>query len=211
MTGDIVAWIFLDSGVLVAGSLSWRAERGGRGGSGVSDGFGPDVVFAVFAAAVSALSEAVSRYLGLRGEYLLRGIRSLTDGKSDFGLPWPEMMPGSLGRYFVRRRQTAASASAPDAAVASAPPAAMVAQIMSHPLVAASADQASPPDRSGDKADVQRGPAEAAVVPVGPDVRQGTDRHPGNAGRPARYRSCRGRGLLLDQYFRRGSAVTFGI
>ena len=37
------------------------------------------IVFAVLAAAASAATEAVSRFLGLRGEYLLRGLRTLID------------------------------------------------------------------------------------------------------------------------------------
>jgi hypothetical protein len=43
------------------------------------------LVFAVTAAATSAATEMVARLLGLRGEYLLRGLRSLVDGdaKSD--------------------------------------------------------------------------------------------------------------------------------
>jgi hypothetical protein len=36
--------------------------------------------FAVLAALTSALTEAVSRYLGLRGDYLLQGFRALVDG-----------------------------------------------------------------------------------------------------------------------------------
>ena len=54
-------------------------------------------IFATFAAAVSAISEAVARYFGLRGEYLLRGVRSAVDGKSDFRLRTP------LSRYSPRR------------------------------------------------------------------------------------------------------------
>ena len=48
-------------------------------------------VFATFAALVSMGTEAISRFIGLRGEYLLRGIRSLVDGKSDFEMSWPDV------------------------------------------------------------------------------------------------------------------------
>jgi hypothetical protein len=40
-------------------------------------------VFAVLAALTSALTEAVARFLGLRGDFLLRGIRALVDGQVD--------------------------------------------------------------------------------------------------------------------------------
>jgi hypothetical protein len=43
-------------------------------------------VFATLSVAVSALTEAVSRFLGLRGEYLLRGIRTMLDGGGKFKL-----------------------------------------------------------------------------------------------------------------------------
>lgn len=43
-------------------------------------------VFAVFASIVSVLTEMVARFLGLRGEYLLRGLRTLLDGGGSFSL-----------------------------------------------------------------------------------------------------------------------------
>jgi hypothetical protein len=79
-------------------------------------------IFGITAAAVSAATEGVSRFLGLRAEYLLRGVRTLVDGKSDFGL-W-------------RRR--------PDKTEP-----ARVAQIMNHPLVASSATEAKPAAQAG--------------------------------------------------------------
>lgn len=79
-------------------------------------------IFGITAAAVSAVTEGVSRFVGLRAEYLLRGVRTLVDGKSDFGL-W-------------RRR--------PDKTEP-----ARVAQIMNHPLVASSATEAKPPAQAG--------------------------------------------------------------
>jgi hypothetical protein len=79
-------------------------------------------IFGITAAAVSAVTEGVSRFLGLRAEYLLRGVRTLVDGKSDFGL-W-------------RRRPEKTEP-------------ARVAQIMNHPLVASSATEAKPAAQAG--------------------------------------------------------------
>jgi hypothetical protein len=45
--------------------------------------------FAVLSAIVTVLTETVTRFLGLRGEYLLRGLRSLLEKENNFGLlPW---------------------------------------------------------------------------------------------------------------------------
>jgi hypothetical protein len=93
------------------------------------------VVFGITAAAVSAVTEVVSRFMGLRAEYLLRGVRTMTDGQSDFGLPWRSVMPKVLG-------------GRPED-----PPGdlrqARVTEIMNHPLVASSARQARPPREAG--------------------------------------------------------------
>jgi len=102
-------------------------------------------IFATFAAAVSAISEAVARYLGLRGEYLLRGVRSAVDGKSDFRLPMRAILPWNAGRLITKNAADVAK-SDPDNDEA------MVALIISHPLVAASAKGAAPPCRAGDRA-----------------------------------------------------------
>jgi hypothetical protein len=71
-----------DWGVNHLSSDSPDRRRGGK----VSDSLVVDVAiglvftFAVLAALTSALTEAVSRYLGLRGDYLLQGLRALVDG-----------------------------------------------------------------------------------------------------------------------------------
>jgi hypothetical protein len=52
-----------------------------------STAIGLAFVFATFALLTSTITESVARWLGLRGEYLLRGIRTLTDGGGDFKLP----------------------------------------------------------------------------------------------------------------------------
>ena len=94
---------------------------------GLQTAIGLVFVFGITAAAVSAVTEGVSRFLGLRAEYLLRGVRTLVDGKSDFGL-W-------------RRK--------PDKTEPEKTEPARVAQIMNHPLVASSATEAKPPAQAG--------------------------------------------------------------
>ncbi len=111
-------------------------------------------IFAVFAVAVSATSEAVTRYFGLRAEYLLRGVRSLVDGQSDFKLRWRELMPWGMGTRFAGQRakglqQESGQADTNGNAASKSDKAAMVGQIMSHPLVASSAKEAKPPGEAG--------------------------------------------------------------
>jgi len=113
-------------------------------------------IFAVFAAAVSAISEAVTRYFGLRAEYLLRGIRSLVDGQSHFELRWRELMPWGIGSTVADRRAkqlqpASGRADASGNAARKSNKEAMVGQIISHPLVASSAKAARPPDKAGDR------------------------------------------------------------
>ena len=70
-------------------------------------------VFAISAGLVSVITESISRYVGLRAEYLLRGLRTLVDGGGDFTLPFWEAVTGR-----VSNKRTAAGAVpvAPDAA-----------------------------------------------------------------------------------------------
>jgi hypothetical protein len=86
------------------------------------------LIFGITAAAVAGLTEGISRFIGLRQEYLLRGVRQMVDGKSDFGL-WRRKPDGW---------------PVPDKTEP-----ARVAMIMSHPLVASSATQATPPAQAG--------------------------------------------------------------
>ncbi len=121
-------------------------------------------IFAVFAVAVSAISEALSRYIGLRAEFLLRGIRSLVDGHSAFHLDWKELMPAKLGQHFVRQRARTVQQQQPEQSPqehaqqdggqeqTGGQPEALVARIMAHPLVASSAHQAARPFKAGDRA-----------------------------------------------------------
>jgi hypothetical protein len=92
-------------------------------------------VFGITAAAVSAVTEAVSRFLGLRAEYLLRGLRTLVDGPSTFKLGWRSVMPKWLGG---RPKDPPGDLSS-----------ARVTKIMNHPLVASSSTEASPPPEAG--------------------------------------------------------------
>jgi hypothetical protein len=115
-------------------------------------------IFASFAGAVSVTSEWLSRYLGLRGEYLLRGIRTAVDGPSKFELPVRELLPWS-GRRVTNRaneqkqtnnnnhgdQQDAGDDEAADDDEA------MVSRIISHPLVASSASSATPPKGAGSR------------------------------------------------------------
>ena len=92
-------------------------------------------VFGITAAAVSAVTEVMSRFLGLRAEYLLRGVRTLVDGQSDFRLSWRSVMPKWLGG---RPKDPPANL-----------PSARVTKIMNHPLVASSSTEAKPSPHAG--------------------------------------------------------------
>lgn len=91
-------------------------------------------VFATFSALVSVLTEAVSRLIGLRGEYLMRGIRSLLDGQSTFELRWSDLFRRS---------------SLPPAVREGEPERPMVTQVLTEPIIARSADKASLPPNAG--------------------------------------------------------------
>ena len=70
-------------------------------------------VFAISAGLVSVITEAVSRYVGLRAEYLLRGLRTLLDGGGTFTLPFWEAV---TGRVSSNRTADAAAPVAHEAA-----------------------------------------------------------------------------------------------
>lgn len=91
-------------------------------------------IFATFAVLVSLVTELIARFIGLRGEYLLRGIRTMVDGRSQFRL--------SLGDLFAR---TAGTPQRKDGE----PPDPYVTRLMRHPLIAASADKAEVPENAG--------------------------------------------------------------
>ena len=91
-------------------------------------------LFAVFAALASVLTELVTRFVGLRGEYLLRGIRTLVDGKGHFQLGL---------RDLVRRTATEPTPGPGE------PNRPFVTEVVSHTLVNASADKATMPANAG--------------------------------------------------------------
>ena len=62
-------------------------------------------IFATAAGLVSVITESVSRYIGLRAEYLLRGLRTLLDGGGTFELPLRETVFG----YVSAKRKDAAA------------------------------------------------------------------------------------------------------
>ena len=59
-------------------------------------------VFATFAVLISLVTELVSRFIGLRGEYLMRGLRSLLDSNPEFKLRWRDIF---LSGGFCRTRR----------------------------------------------------------------------------------------------------------
>lgn len=91
-------------------------------------------IFGIFAVVVSLLTELVARFIGLRGEYLLRGVRTLVDGQGQFRL--------SLGDLFART----AGRPAPKPGEPEDP---FVTRLMQHPLICTSADKAQIPPNAG--------------------------------------------------------------
>ena len=49
-------------------------------------------VFATFGLLISLLTELIARFMGLRGEYLMRGLRSLVDENPTFRLQWRDLL-----------------------------------------------------------------------------------------------------------------------
>jgi hypothetical protein len=93
--------------------------------------FGLVFVFASFTALASVITELVARFLGLRGEYLLRGIRSLLDDGAEFQLGFLDMF---------RRRATVPVPKREDR---------IMEEVVTHPLVAGQADKAAMPANAG--------------------------------------------------------------
>ncbi len=101
-------------------------------------------VFAVFASLASVLTEFVTRFVGLRGEYLLRGIRTLVDGGGHF----------QLGMRDLVRREATEPAAAPATSSQPGPGAGepakpFVTQVVTHSLIRANADKATMPANAG--------------------------------------------------------------
>jgi hypothetical protein len=92
-------------------------------------------VFGTFALLTSTLTEVISRFFGLRGEYLLRGIRTLVDGEGKFELPDLK----SVGAFFGR----------PPRQAATKPPDATITTVMNNPVVKASGNAGTFPASAG--------------------------------------------------------------
>lgn len=91
-------------------------------------------VFAAFSSLVSVLTEMISRFLGLRGEYLLRGLRTLLDGGGKFALPWRDIL------------RSTTRAPAPEADEPEAP---MVTKLLTTRLLSPFADKGTMPNEAG--------------------------------------------------------------
>jgi hypothetical protein len=102
--------------------------------------------FATFAGLVTVITEAISRYIGLRAEYLLRGLRTLLDGGGTFELPFWDAVSGRL----VGDARKAAAATNTAAVPAVDPP--LVTRVMTHPLILATARDGNAPAQPGNAA-----------------------------------------------------------
>ncbi|GAA0929019.1 hypothetical protein GCM10009554_11070 [Kribbella koreensis] len=96
----------------------------------VQTAIGLILVFATLSAVVSVFTEGAARFMGLRGEYLLRGIRSLVDGKSEFKLGWKDLVRRTSEAPVVAPNQ-------PQPPVGTSP---LVTQVMNQPMVSRTAD-----------------------------------------------------------------------
>ncbi|HKR49058.1 MAG TPA: hypothetical protein VJT72_05645 [Pseudonocardiaceae bacterium] len=91
-------------------------------------------IFAAFAVLVSLLTESIARFIGLRGEYLLRGVRTLVDGQGHFRLSLGDLVARTVG------------GPAPKPGEPQDP---FVTKLMQHPLICTSADKAEIPANAG--------------------------------------------------------------
>ncbi|MDX6282748.1 MAG: hypothetical protein QOH03_3819 [Kribbellaceae bacterium] len=96
----------------------------------VQTAIGLILVFGTLSAVVSVFTEGAARFMGLRGEYLLRGIRSLVDGKSEFKLSWKDLV----------RRTSEPPVQTPDQPQPPVGTVPLVTQVMTQPMVARTAD-----------------------------------------------------------------------
>ncbi|MDN5767239.1 MAG: hypothetical protein L0H96_21535 [Humibacillus sp.] len=96
--------------------------------------------FATFAGLVTIMTEAISRYMGLRAEYLLRGLRTLSGWRRQIRVPFWDAV---TGRLVGDTRKTAAA----DPAGVPAAVSPFVTKVMTHPLILVTArDGNAPPD-----------------------------------------------------------------
>ena len=113
-------------------------------------------VFATFAALVSVLTEAIARYIGLRGEYLLRGIRSLLDERRPtFELPMKVLLPFKRPAQPKQPEQPAQPEQPEQPAPAAAVPAPTTdsspisVRLVNESIIAHTADKAQMPANAG--------------------------------------------------------------
>jgi hypothetical protein len=103
--------------------------------------------FAVLAAITSVFTEAIARFLGLRGEYLLRGLRTMLDGDGDFALFhgwfWPFWAPKKIREADKQRKDAKTVKTDPDTA--------WVSKVMAHPLIKPSASHGKRVAKAGDR------------------------------------------------------------
>ena len=115
------------------------------------------LICAALAALVCVLTETVSRFLGLRGEYLVRGIRSLVDGHGGyvFRLTLKDMTRRTAGRppspdSPVVLRASGAAAAQGDSIDSHPSTTPMVTKIMQTSFIANSARNGEMPENTGD-------------------------------------------------------------
>jgi len=96
-------------------------------------------IFATGAALVSVITESMTRYVGLRSEYLLRGLRTLLDGNGNFQLPLIEAVTGRVSKRRAREAAAPVAKASATAAVTAAEDAAAAAQAAADAADAAAA------------------------------------------------------------------------
>jgi hypothetical protein len=94
-------------------------------------------VFAVFAFAVSGITEGIARFLGLRAEFLLRGIASMLTSHAEFGRDW---ITGAIKAAEKAKEEAGKQGSADKKPVVS------VATLMSEPVIDLTAALKLPPN-----------------------------------------------------------------
>jgi hypothetical protein len=113
--------------------------------------------FAVLAAVTSIVTEGIARFLGLRGEYLLRGLRMMLDGEGDFALfEWlrktKSRVRKALGKENPKATMPIDVIPPPVATPATAKPEPKwVTQVMQHPLISPSGSQGQVVEKAGDR------------------------------------------------------------
>jgi hypothetical protein len=109
--------------------------------------------FAVLAAVTSIITEGIARFLGLRGEYLLRGLRMMLDGDGDFALfGWLKTVRTLLSDAHLLPKKEQQSMKPVDlmSEVAPKDDPKWVTRVMEHPLISPSGSQGQVIPKAGD-------------------------------------------------------------